>query len=70
MGQTRRQSLIEAGTNIAVGLLVSYVANMAFLSAIGMPISHGQNAVLAVFMTVISLIRSYTLRRLFNRWHR
>lgn len=68
--QTRRQSLIESGVNIAAGLGIAYVLNMTLLSWLGSPISHGQNAMLSGVMTGASLCRSYILRRLFNRWHK
>lgn len=68
--QSRRQSLIEAVINIIVGIGIAYVANILFLRAVGIEISHGQNVVMTLVMTAVSLARSYTLRRIFNRIHR
>jgi hypothetical protein len=70
MSQTRRQSLIEAWTNIAVGFAINYTANALIFPLFGWHISAGQNFALGVAYTVISLVRSYGLRRAFNRWHR
>lgn len=70
MAQTRRQSLIESATNIAVGLGVSMLANFVVFPLFGWRISASQNLALGVIFTAISLVRSYALRRAFNRWHR
>lgn len=70
MTQTRRQSLIEAWSNILVGLGINLLANFALFPLFGWKISLKQNLVYAFFMTGISLVRSYALRRAFNRWHR
>jgi hypothetical protein len=34
------------------------------------PITARNNFILTAWMTVISVVRSYLLRRLFNRWHK
>jgi hypothetical protein len=70
MSQTRLQSLIEAWTNIAVGLGINLVANALIFPLFGWKISASQNITLGVIYTLISLARSYGLRRAFNRWHR
>jgi hypothetical protein len=66
--QSRRMSFVESWANIAVGLGLAYVMNFAILAAFHTPISHRQNLVMTSIMTVVSLARSYTLRRIFNRW--
>ncbi len=67
--QTRLQSLVEAWANIAAGLVVSISSNFLLFPLFGWSITLKQNLALGVWMTAISLVRSYTLRRLFNRWH-
>jgi hypothetical protein len=65
--QSRADSFMESLTNIAIGLAISMVANSIFIPwATGHPLSVGHNAALGVIYTIISLVRSYTLRRLFN----
>lgn len=65
--QSRFDSLMEALTNIVIGLVISTVANHWVLPAIlGVRMTLGQNVAISVIFTAISLIRSYTLRRLFN----
>lgn len=69
MKQSRLMSLTESFINIAVGLGVAMIANAIILPALGFPISLAQNAMIAAFMTVVSIARSFALRRLFEAMH-
>lgn len=69
MSQTRRQSFIEAWANILVGYTVNVAANFLIFPLFGWHISLRQNLLIGVIYTGVSLARSYSLRRLFNRWH-
>ena len=68
--QTRTQSLIEACTNVVVGYAINCCANLVVLPALGFGVSVGQACGLGLIFTVISIVRSYCLRRVFNWWHR
>lgn len=66
--QTRLESIIESVVNILIGLWVSMLANWLILPMVfGITVSLEQNLTLGVFYTVISLVRSYCVRRYFNR---
>lgn len=65
-GQTKVHSFIEAWANIAIGFSINFVANMLILPAFGFNVSAGQAFGIGVIFTVISLVRSYVLRRWFN----
>lgn len=65
-GQSRAHSLIEAWTNIGVGLIVSLIANALVFPLFGFHPSLSQNVAITLIYTAISLVRSYALRRLFN----
>ena len=65
--QTKRGSLIETFTNIGVGLIVSLVLNAFIFPWMGFNISTSQNITLTLIYTAVSIIRSYALRRTFNR---
>lgn len=65
--QSRRRSLTEAITNTAVGFALSWLTGMVAYPLLGIKVSNAQNAAVVVVFTVVSLARSYTLRRLFNR---
>lgn len=69
MSQSRRHSMIEAWTNVLVGYWVAVGANFVILPLFGFRVTARANLVIALFFTAVSLVRSYLLRRLFNRWH-
>lgn len=69
MKQSRLASFIESAINILVGFGISLGAQMIFLPMIGVPINHMQNFIFACIMTVISLARSFILRRIFEALH-
>lgn len=66
MNQTRLGSFIEAWINVAIGFAINFVANLVILPLIGFHISVGQNLFIGVLYTVISVARSYVIRRWFN----
>jgi hypothetical protein len=71
VSQSRRGSFIEACINVAIGFAINFCANLLILPLIGFHISAGQNLFIGVLYTVISVARSYTIRRWFNaRIHR
>jgi hypothetical protein len=67
MNQSRLGSLIEALFNVAIGFAINFVANMAILPLIGFHITPGQNLFIGVLYTLISVARSYVIRRWFNQ---
>jgi len=66
MKQLKRHSLLESCTNLVVGYSVNMVANFAIFPIFDWHITIKQNLIIGVFYTVISLIRSYCLRRVFT----
>jgi hypothetical protein len=46
---------------------VAYLGNLVFLPLVGLQITAGQNLTLTFLFTCLSLLRSYSVRRLFNR---
>jgi hypothetical protein len=67
--QTRWGSLVEAKVNIVVGFAINWVANMTILPLFGFHVTGAQAFHIGVIFTVISLVRSYVLRRFFNSLH-
>ena len=65
-GQSRRMSLIEAVTNVAIGYGVAVLAQLAISPLFGIAVSLGDNLAIGAAFTVVSLARSYAVRRLFN----
>lgn len=66
MTQTRLGSFIEACINVLIGFAINFVANLLILPLIGFHITASQNLFIGVLYTVISVARSYTIRRWFN----
>jgi hypothetical protein len=64
--QTHLGSFVEAWANIAVGFAINWTANMLVLPRFGFNVTAGQALGIGVVFTVISLVRSYVLRRWFN----
>lgn len=69
MKQPRLQSLVESLTNIAVGFGLSMLCQATVLPVLGVDIPLRANFVFAAFMTVISVARQFSLRRLFEALH-
>ena len=66
--QSKRRSALEAVTNVTVGFLVAVGANLLGLPAFGYEVTIIDSFAIEWVFTVISMLRSYFLRRLFNRW--
>lgn len=66
MNQTRLGSLIETIINVIIGFSINWTANMFIFPLFGFHISAGANFVLGLIYTIISVIRSYCIRRWFN----
>ena len=64
--QTRLGSLTETLANVFAGLLISLILNASVFPLFGWAITIGQNLFIAIIYTVVSIIRSYFMRRLFN----
>lgn len=65
--QTKKQSLIESLINVAVGYGISLLSLSIILPLMGIVSSPGKNLQITLYFTVISIFRSYLLRRYFNR---
>jgi len=68
MEQSKRGSLIEAVTNTVVGYALAVATQFAVFPIYGLQVGVVENLGLGLAFTVVSLIRSYFLRRLFDRW--
>ena len=66
-GQSKKHSLFESITNVIVGFGISTVANMIVLPWFGQHPSWGDAAGIGGVLTVVSIIRSYLLRRIYNQ---
>jgi hypothetical protein len=68
MTQSRRLSLIEAVTNVVLGYALAVVTQIVVFPWFGLQVSLGDNLAIGGAFVAISLLRSYALRRAFERW--
>nr|WP_062220546.1 hypothetical protein [Celeribacter marinus] len=68
MMQSRRQSLIEAITNVVVGYALAVLTQIVVFPWFGLKVSLSDNLAIGAIFMLISLLRNYALRRLFERW--
>ena len=66
--QTKNQSLIESLVNILIGYFTALFSQLLIfpLFAISIPIQ--DNLLIGLYFTLISLARSYLIRRYFNKF--
>lgn len=65
--QLKRHSLLESVVNVAVGYGVALLSQIIIFPVFGIKVSLRDNVLIGVFFTIISIVRSYFLRRLFNK---
>jgi hypothetical protein len=66
--QSRWMSLVEAVTNVLVGYGVAVATQWLVFPLFGLHATLQDNLVIGLIFTVVSLIRSYLLRRAFEAW--
>ncbi|CAA7620533.1 hypothetical protein [Magnetospirillum sp. SS-4] len=67
MRQSRRMSLTEAVVNVAIGYGIAVATQLVVFPIFGVHIALADDLAIGAAFTVISLLRSYLLRRLFER---
>ena len=68
MTQSIKRSWQESWSNIFIGFAINYIANILILPLFGFTsLTLEKNLVLGVVYTGISLLRSFTIRRWFNK---
>ena len=65
--QTKKQSFIEANTSTFIGFVVSYMLAYTVLPLYGVEQSAATSLEITLIFTVVSIVRGYAVRRLFNR---
>lgn len=66
MSQTRLQSAVESIANVVVGYGVALLSQLLVFPMFGIHVPFSSNLAIGAWFTVISLVRSYVLRRWFN----
>jgi hypothetical protein len=68
MKQSRAMSLVESIANVIVGYGVAVATQILIFPVFGLQITLAQNLKMGAVFTVVSIARSYVLRRLFERF--
>ena len=68
MKQPRLMSLVAAVANVIVGYGVAVVTQILIFPVFGLQTTLAQNLKMGAVFTIVSLGRSYALRRLFERF--
>jgi predicted Na+-dependent transporter len=66
MTQTKLGSFIEAWINVLIGFVINYIMNLLILPLFGFHISLTDNILMGLLYTIVSVARSYVVRRWFN----
>jgi len=66
MSQSRAMSFLEAIANVVIGYTVAVCTQILIFPVFGLHMSLGQNFKLGAAFTVVSILRSFALRRLFE----
>ena len=64
--QSKKQSFIESLTSTTIGIIIGIVLNLTILPIFGYPVSLSDSLWISVIFTIVSIIRSYIIRRWFN----
>lgn len=71
MQQTRAGSMIEAVMNVLIGYGVALISQLVIFPLVGIHVPFETNLEIGAWFTLVSLGRSYVIRRWFNaRLHR
>ncbi len=65
--QTKKHSFIESLVNVLIGYLVAVGSQMVIFPMFGIHIPIADNFLMGLWFTVISIIRSYAVRRWFTK---
>ena len=66
MRQSRRMSLLESLTDVAIGYGVAVATQIAVFPLFGLEVSLSDNLAIGGLFTLVSIARSYAVRRLFE----
>jgi len=66
MKQTRIESLIESLVNIFIGYGIALLSQLLIFPLVGIHVPLSTNIWIGFWFTIISLVRSYVIRRWFN----
>ena len=66
MKQSRKHSVAESVTNVIFGLLISFLIQLWIYPFLNIPVTINQNIIITFVFFLVSFIRGYIIRRVFN----
>lgn len=69
MGQPKRMSWAETIISTLIGYLVALATQLTVFPLMGISVTISENLLIGVIFTIVSIIRGYFVRRLFNWLH-
>jgi len=69
MAQTNKQSIIEVIANTVIGFIISVGISIGLFPLMGIPITLSENISITIIFTIVGVIRSFIMRRIFNKLH-
>jgi len=64
--QSKKHSFIESIINVLIGYIIAVLSQIIIFPLFGININLSDNFLIGLWFTLISIIRSYMIRRLFN----
>ncbi|MBX9635202.1 MAG: hypothetical protein K2X44_09495 [Magnetospirillum sp.] len=68
-GQSRRMSVVETLFNVSSGVVLSLIVGQVVYPLFGYAVTLKDNFGLTIVFTVVSILRGYVWRRVFNHLH-
>jgi len=65
--QSKKHSLIESITNVVVGYIVALISQLAIFPIFDIHVELKTNLYIGLWFTIVSIIRSYLFRRVYNK---
>lgn len=67
MNQSKKHSAIESIVQTVIGLGTSIIIQVVLYPLMGIPVTFSQNLIITAVFFVVSIIRGYLVRRIFNK---
>jgi len=67
MKQSKKLTLIESISQTVIGLGTSILIQVILYPLMGIPVTFKQNLIITAVFFVVSIVRGYFIRRLFNK---
>jgi hypothetical protein len=67
MKQSKQKSLVESTVQTIIGLGTSIVLQVVLYPILGIPVSLTQNLIITAVFFIVSIVRGYIVRRIFEK---